>query len=467
MIMKAVIFLGPSLPIAEARQILDAIYLPPAQAADLVSVVTTYQPDAIGLVDGYFSQSLSVWHKEILYALDRGICVYGSSSMGALRAAETAVFGMVGVGQVYEWFASGELNDDDEVAISHGDAESGYLKLSEPMVNLRATLQAARDQQVITLDECNQLIAVAKALFFPERTWHNIWHAAPFLTTETRARLKSFIDQHYIDVKRLDAIRLLETIRDLQPSPATKQFDFTRSFLFDTLYYRDRTVPYQDMHIPLSTIANHVALHMTNFNDLNERALNRMLVLVMADMLQVEVTQEEIDKEQARFCLRHRLKPDTDLKDWQARNHLDQEEFRTLMSENAKCRRMQRWLITRLVMVKSSRVLLDELRLENSYEEWLARTADQEKLVAQHADSFQQTGESEIDLRQLVIDHLRQTGLRMNVRYEEWAEEAGFHTLDDLKIELLRARLARQVLQSLVTQAASIFVPPAENNHDS
>ena len=105
--MKVVIFLGPSLPLEEARQILDAVYLPPAQQADIVSVVGMHRPDVIGLVDGEFGQSLSVWHKEILYALDRGIHVFGASSMGALRAAETDMFGMIGVGEVYRQFASG------------------------------------------------------------------------------------------------------------------------------------------------------------------------------------------------------------------------------------------------------------------------------------------------------------------------------------------------------------------------
>ena len=85
--MKSIIFLGPSLPVEEARQILDAIYLPPAGQTDMLTATVNCQPDVIGLIDGVFLQSLSVWHKEILYALDRGILVYGSSSMGAIRAA--------------------------------------------------------------------------------------------------------------------------------------------------------------------------------------------------------------------------------------------------------------------------------------------------------------------------------------------------------------------------------------------
>ena len=57
--------------------------------------------DAILIVDGEFGQSLSVWHKEILHALHRGIRVVGASSMGALRAAELDRFGMEGVGEIY------------------------------------------------------------------------------------------------------------------------------------------------------------------------------------------------------------------------------------------------------------------------------------------------------------------------------------------------------------------------------
>ena len=45
--------------------------------------------------------------------------------------------GMVGVGEVYRMYASGELMDDDEVALAHGDEDSGYRPASEPMVNLR------------------------------------------------------------------------------------------------------------------------------------------------------------------------------------------------------------------------------------------------------------------------------------------------------------------------------------------
>jgi hypothetical protein len=97
------VFLGPTMSVDDARQILpDATYLPPAAQSDILSLVEQVHPDAILLIDGVFTQALSVWHKEILYALERGVPFYGASSMGALRAAETAAFGAIGVVRIFD-----------------------------------------------------------------------------------------------------------------------------------------------------------------------------------------------------------------------------------------------------------------------------------------------------------------------------------------------------------------------------
>ncbi|UUZ56476.1 TfuA domain-containing protein [Massilia sp. H-1] len=84
-----------------------------------------------------------MWHKEILHALALGIRVYGGSSMGALRAAELHPFGMRGVGRIFGDFASGVLEDDDEVALIHGPADTAYACQSEAMANIRCALEEA------------------------------------------------------------------------------------------------------------------------------------------------------------------------------------------------------------------------------------------------------------------------------------------------------------------------------------
>ena len=51
--MNICIFLGPTLPVAEAAKILDAVYLPPAAQGD-VYLAAIDGAQAIGIVDGYF-----------------------------------------------------------------------------------------------------------------------------------------------------------------------------------------------------------------------------------------------------------------------------------------------------------------------------------------------------------------------------------------------------------------------------
>ena len=137
--MTAVVFVGPTLTPNAVAESLEAEILPPVRQGDVYRVARK-NPTAIGIIDGFFEGVPSVWHKEILWAIEQGIPVFGSASMGALRAAELADFGMIGVGRIFEDYYSGVLQDDDEVAVLHSPAELGFQSLSEPMVSIRATV---------------------------------------------------------------------------------------------------------------------------------------------------------------------------------------------------------------------------------------------------------------------------------------------------------------------------------------
>ncbi|WP_442778619.1 TfuA-like protein [Actinomadura sp. WAC 06369] len=113
--------------------------------------------------------------KEVLRAVDRHtapVRVFGSSSMGALRAAELCEEGMVGVGQVFELYRSGAVEDDDEVSITF-DPES-LRPLCEPMVNIRIAVAAARARAVVSSMTAATVLATAKSLYFPDRTYDRI-----------------------------------------------------------------------------------------------------------------------------------------------------------------------------------------------------------------------------------------------------------------------------------------------------
>jgi len=207
------VFLGPSLPEAEAREILDADYRPPAKRGDLFKAARD-GAEVICLIDGVFFQDCSVAHKEVLYALDSGVKVIGASSMGALRASELDVYGMEGVGEIYEAYKRGELESDDEVALIF-DPYS-FEPLSEPLVNIRHNLKIALGKGVLNEEGSLVLLQEAMSLYFPERNYDRIIKACRGrVAEEMLERFKSFIDTQRSDLKKEDAIRAIRRAREL------------------------------------------------------------------------------------------------------------------------------------------------------------------------------------------------------------------------------------------------------------
>lgn len=222
------VFTGPTLSAEDASSALDAIYLPPAAQGDVYRAALE-KPWAIGVIDGYFDQVASVTHKEILWAMSQGIHVFGSASMGALRAAELAAFGMEGVGAIFEALRRGELEDDDEVAVAHGPAEDGYRAMSEAMVNIRSTLDAAAAARVIGAATRDALERIAKALFYPDRCYPIILSLAAKqgLPGGEMGALDVFLREGRVNQKRDDALAMLRVMRErFAADAAPKQVRF-------------------------------------------------------------------------------------------------------------------------------------------------------------------------------------------------------------------------------------------------
>ncbi|GAB4126512.1 MAG: TfuA-like protein [Roseiflexaceae bacterium] len=208
---EIVLFVGPTISHAEIAEILPlARCLPPAAQGDCYRAAQQ-RPSMIGLIDGYFEQVPAIWHKELLWAMQQGIHVFGSASMGALRAAELAPFGMIAVGEIARAYQSGQLDADDEVAIVHGPAEYGYRPLSVALVNIRATLAVALSQQIIDRPSHDRLIALAQQRFYPERSYQALMADAALAGFDPQqlARLATWIQQHQVDQKRADAHEML------------------------------------------------------------------------------------------------------------------------------------------------------------------------------------------------------------------------------------------------------------------
>lgn len=199
-----VLFAGPSLSGQDYdRSGLDV--RPPARKGDLYRAVLD-GADAIGLIDGVFGFVPSVWHKEILYALKQGIPVLGAASIGALRAAECAPYGLVPVGPIAQSYASGARIEDADVCLAHAPAELDFMPLSEPLVDAEATIAAMQ----VTPAEAIALRLAASALYFADRTVEALVE---------RAGLPSVYADRYraarVRAKTADALLLVERLRAL------------------------------------------------------------------------------------------------------------------------------------------------------------------------------------------------------------------------------------------------------------
>ncbi len=206
--MRVHVFAGPSLP--PPRRPADArlAWHAPARAGDML-VLEAAPGDRVVLIDGLFDAWPAVRHKELLILLAREVAVIGAASMGALRAAELSAFGMSGVGDIFRAYADGRLTGDDEVALLHGPERLRWAAMTEPLVNVRATLARAVRARVLGPAEARRLRAIAGEIFYPRRTWAAVLEvaAAEGLGGGVLARFERWLPGGRIDLKALDAER--------------------------------------------------------------------------------------------------------------------------------------------------------------------------------------------------------------------------------------------------------------------
>jgi hypothetical protein len=213
--MARYLFVGPTLPDVDDQTSATAVeVLPPIAAGDLLRLPLT-TGDVVGIVDGYFHQVRPLRHKEVLATLAKGVRVMGAASLGALRAAELAPFGMEGVGEIYRSYRTGVLDADDEVTLLHGPSENHYPAFSEPLVNIRATLRQACERGLIDEATGQLLIAGLAALPYPARSYSRLLEIAldNGMSAAQRATLERFCRDFSVDQKRADAVELLDVLR--------------------------------------------------------------------------------------------------------------------------------------------------------------------------------------------------------------------------------------------------------------
>ena len=208
----AVVFAGPSLWGVEVAPDALVEMRPPAALGDVARAVAQ-GVRLIGLIDGRFESVPAVWHKELLWALEAGVAIYGGASMGALRAAELAPFGMRVVGGIARDYSTGRLVADDAVAVLHGPAEAGFMPLSTALVDILATLERARAEGVLVPAHVRKLTSCASARFYKERNWTTVMRDAQnHLPPQACSAFRTWLATGRVERKRGDAQAVLAAV---------------------------------------------------------------------------------------------------------------------------------------------------------------------------------------------------------------------------------------------------------------
>jgi hypothetical protein len=384
--MKACVFVGPTLCPEDLPPAGDLMVLPPVTQGDVYRVAQC-RPIAIGIVDGYFEGVLSVWHKEILWAMAEGIHVLGSASMGALRAAELHAFGMRGVGRIFEAYRDGELEDDDEVAVIHGPPETGYLVLSEAMVNVRATLAAAERGGIIGAPTHAALVGIAKDLFYHDRTFeHLLDRARPSLPAGEVEALRPWLPQGRIDQKREDALALLGAMQALLAAePEPMRVDYVLEW---TEAWDDATAACAGSGIgaggPAAWLADdrvleELKLEAATHAAVRERALLRLLAGREAGRRGHKLEPRALRDALARLRASHGLFTRPDLGRWLEANRIDARRLERMVEDETRLE-----AIGALAAPSLHGYLLDELRLRDEFVRFADRARDKQAQLEAH-----------------------------------------------------------------------------------
>lgn len=203
-----VLFAGPSL-FGHAYDATGLDVRPPARQGDIHRAVRD-GADAIGLIDGVFGFVPSVWHKEILFALAEGVRVLGGGSLGALRAAECARFGMEPVGEIANAYVNSVRYEDADVCLAHAPGEMDFMPLSEPLVDVEASVANLLEHNCIRDDQAWAWLDAARDLYFADRTVEAMLDHAGLPNT-----LADAYRRHRVGVKSRDALELVRRLRAL------------------------------------------------------------------------------------------------------------------------------------------------------------------------------------------------------------------------------------------------------------
>lgn len=251
---KTLAFVGGSLPPEDRPDDEDIVWTSPAEQGDILTAVLEGFENIL-IIDGYFYSKFPCTTFEVMIALEHEINIFGSSSIGALRAVELDEYGMTGIGDVYERLKKTEIKPYHIVAQTYNEDNSA---LTIPLVQILYFLDMALDGKIISDQEHAEAANIAEDIHFTLLSFNyffRLLHLKDSIPQPTAERLEKYYSDTgpaVFDVKRKDALRLLGEYRTIlngrQPDYVHKCFMRKRDEALNLLHRkygedRNRSLP--------------------------------------------------------------------------------------------------------------------------------------------------------------------------------------------------------------------------------
>jgi len=214
---NTLVFVGGSLQGSDYCVDDDIIYASPAEQGDIFMAILEGFKNII-IIDGYFYFKFPCTTFEVMLALEHGINVLGSSSIGALRAVELENWGMIGRGYVYEYLKRQYIKPYHIVAQTYDEHD---ITLTVPLVNIIYFLEYALSKEVITKDEFDICLNVADNIHFTMLSFKYLFRqlkSEKEISADVISKLENYLSykgEEFFNIKNKDAVQLLNEFRDI------------------------------------------------------------------------------------------------------------------------------------------------------------------------------------------------------------------------------------------------------------
>jgi TfuA protein len=214
---SSLVFAGGSVSRDDVPPDADLVWAGPAEQGDMVAAVLEGFENIL-VIDGYFYTRFPCTTLEVMLALEYEVNVFGASSIGALRAVELDVWGMIGTGRVYEYLKKQEIKPYHIVAQTYDEVDR---PLTTPLIQIVYFLVCASSDGVVTREEHEALRAAVDEIHFTFLSFESFFLKAASvgaLPPEKVAVMREYYlakGAAHFDIKKQDALELLTSFRSV------------------------------------------------------------------------------------------------------------------------------------------------------------------------------------------------------------------------------------------------------------